>query len=87
MARAAAPVGDPPPPAAERAGTHGQLNIQSNPRSSVVLDGRTLGLTPRFGVSVAPGSHSVVFTHPEGGKKTLSVSIAPGESKNVAVQF
>jgi len=71
----------------ERPGARGQLNIQSTPRSNVVLDGQKLGSTPRFGVSVAPGSHSVVFVHPERGTKQLSVSVGPGESKTVAVQF
>lgn len=71
----------------ERPGARGQLNIQSTPRSNVVLDGHKLGSTPRFGVSVAPGPHSVVFVHPERGTKQVSVSVGPGESKTVAVQF
>jgi hypothetical protein len=45
-----------------------RLNINSIPSSSVVLDGRPLGQTPRLGVRVSPGAHTVVFIH---GKKRV----------------
>ena len=63
------------------------LNLNSIPVSSVVMDGRPLGGTPRVGVSAAAGSHSVVFVHPDLGREAASVSCKPGESKTVAVRF
>lgn len=63
------------------------LNINSIPVSKVVLDGRPLGSTPKVGVSVPPGSHTVTFIHPEKGKKSVTVTVKAGETKTAAVKF
>nr|WP_275939316.1 protein kinase [Polyangium spumosum] len=65
----------------------GTLNINSIPVSKVVLDGRPLGNTPRVGVSVPAGTHSVTFVHPERGKQTVTVTVKAGETKTAAVKF
>lgn len=65
----------------------GTLNINSIPASKVILDGRTLGSTPRLNVPVSAGSHSVVFVHPKKGRKSASVSVPKGGRKTVAVRF
>ncbi len=65
----------------------GKLNINSIPVSSVILDGRPLGTTPKVGVSVSPGSHTVVFVHPEYGRKVRSVSVSAGGTATAAVRF
>ena len=74
-APAAAPAGD------------ATLNINSIPVASVVLDGRPVGSTPLVGVHVAPGAHSVVFIHPEKGRKAAGASVKAGGSATVAVRF
>jgi serine/threonine-protein kinase len=71
-------------PAATGTGT---LNINSIPVSKVVLDGRPVGSTPKVGVSVPAGTHTVVFIHPEKGKKSVSVTVKAGETKTAAVKF
>jgi len=76
--------GDKTPPPA---GGNGTLNINSIPVSKVVLDGRPLGSTPKVGVSVPAGSHTVVFIHPEKGKQSVSVTVKAGETKTAAVKF
>jgi serine/threonine-protein kinase len=75
-----------PPPAAGGSG-QATLNINSIPVSKVVLDGRPLGSTPKVGVSVPPGSHTVTFIHPEKGKKSITVTVKGGETKTAAVKF
>ncbi|HSN99837.1 MAG TPA: PEGA domain-containing protein, partial [Candidatus Nanopelagicales bacterium] len=65
----------------------GTLNINSIPVSKVVLDGRPLGSTPKVGVSVPAGSHTVTFIHPELGKKSVTVTVKAGETKTAAVKF
>lgn len=77
--------GEKTPPAG--GGGNGTLNINSIPVSKVVLDGRPLGSTPKVGVSVPAGSHTVVFIHPEFGKKSLTVQVKAGETKTAAVKF
>ena len=72
------------PPVAGGAAT---LNINSIPVSKVILDGRPLGSTPKVGVSVPAGSHTVTFIHPELGKKSLTVTVKAGETKTAAVKF
>ncbi len=80
----AAPVDKPAPAAAAGAGT---LNMNSIPVSKVVLDGRPMGSTPKVGQSVPAGSHTVVFIHPELGKKSVTVVVKAGETKTAAVKF
>lgn len=68
------------------AGT-GTLNINSIPVSNVILDGRPLGTTPKVGLSVPAGPHTVVFVHPEHGRKTRGVTVPAGGSITAAVRF
>jgi serine/threonine-protein kinase len=65
----------------------GTLNINSIPQSNVLLDGRPLGKTPKAGVSVSAGSHTVVFIHPEHGRKQVVVTVIPGRTATAAVRF
>lgn len=58
------------------------LNINSIPASTVVLDGKPLGPTPKLKVSVSPGSHTVLFINAEQSlKKSITVSVGAGETK------
>lgn len=63
------------------------LNINSIPVSNVILDGKPLGSTPKVGVSVSPGSHTVVFVHPEHGRKVRAVTVQAGQTATAAVRF
>jgi serine/threonine-protein kinase len=82
---AASDVEEPPP--VETAAANGTLNISSSPPSSVVLDGKPLGSTPRTGLSVAPGPHTVTFIHPEHGRKTRSVVVVAGKTVSANISF
>jgi hypothetical protein len=73
--------------AKSKKGTNGTLNLTSTPPSTIVLDGNPLGRTPRTGVSVSPGSHTVVFVNPQRGRKTVKVQVSAGGNKNVSVRF
>jgi hypothetical protein len=75
------------PAAAAVSGEAGKLNLSSTPPSNVVLDGRPLGVTPRSGIKVKPGSHSVVFIHPKHGRKSARANVKPGGTSNVSVRF
>jgi len=75
------------PPAAQPAEGNAFLNINSIPVSKIILDGKPIGSTPKVGVSVPAGSHTVVFIHPEKGKKSIAVTVKPGETKAAAVKF
>ena len=73
-----------PPAATSGAGT---LNINSIPPSKIILDGKPLGSTPKVGVSVPAGSHTVTFIHPDLGKQSVTVQVKAGETKTAAVKF
>lgn len=75
-----------PVAAAPPSGT-GFLNINSIPASRVLLDGSPLGETPKTGVSVSAGTHTVTFIHSELGKKSVSVKVGPGETKTASVRL
>ncbi len=77
----------PRPAPAVAAGTQGTLNINSIPVSNVVLDGVPRGSTPKIGLKVAPGKHTVVFIHPQHGRKVTSVNVQPGQTATAAVRF
>ena len=62
------------------------LNINSIPVSSVLLDGRPVGTTPKIGVSVKAGSHVVTFINGS-ERKASSVTVGKGDTKTVAVRF
>jgi serine/threonine-protein kinase len=58
------------------------LNINSIPPSTCILDGKSLGSTPRIHVSVKPGSHTVKFVDSDDGlTKTIFVNVGSGETK------
>lgn len=80
---AAAPTHAAPAAAAGK----GVLNINSIPVSKVILDGVPKGTTPVIGVKVAPGTHTVVFQHPEHGRKVRAVTVQAGKTATAAVRF
>lgn len=80
------PTDKPEPPKTADTGM-ATLNINSLPPSNCILNGRPLGQTPKAGVSVPAGSHTVIFVHPEKGRKTQTISIKGGETKTVVVKF
>lgn len=84
-----APVAAPSEDTAPKGGGEslGFLNLNSIPPSTCIVDGKTLGPTPRSSVPVSPGSHAVVFVHPELGRKAVSVTLSAGETKSAAVRF
>jgi len=65
----------------------GTLNINSIPVANVVLDGRPMGSTPLVGIKVSAGPHSVVFIHPEQGRKASGTTVKAGGTATVAVRF
>jgi serine/threonine-protein kinase len=83
--------GAPTTPAAgsaPRADGPGKVSFNSIPAGAAVLvGGRPVGRTPVSGVSVPPGSHNVVFIHPEKGRKTAGVTVKAGQSTGVGVRF
>ncbi|HEX2734791.1 MAG TPA: carboxypeptidase regulatory-like domain-containing protein [Polyangiaceae bacterium] len=64
-----------------------KLSANSIPASNVLVDGKPIGRTPILGASIAPGPHTVVFVHPERGKRSKGVKLAPGQSKMLSVRF
>jgi serine/threonine-protein kinase len=63
-------------------GGEGFLNINSIPASSIVLDGKPIGNTPKLRYSVSPGPHTVLFVNTEQSfKKSVTVNVGAGETK------
>lgn len=78
---------EPPKPAPVAAAGKGTLNVNSIPISNVILDGRPLGQTPKVGVPVSAGPHTVIFVHPEHGRKAKSVTVEAGQTVTATVRF
>jgi serine/threonine-protein kinase len=62
------------------------LNINSIPVSNIILDGRPVGPTPKVGVRVSAGLHTVVFFKGT-DRKNVSVTVSAGQTRTVAVRF
>jgi serine/threonine-protein kinase len=84
----APPEPKPSPAAASPAAPTGMatLNINSIPRSNVLLDGKPIGQTPKIGISVTAGTHTVVFIKDD-ERKTSTITVPEGGNKTVAVRF
>ncbi len=85
---APAPKAAANPPAAkddskkEAATGEAVLKINSLPASSIVLDGKPIGVTPQAHVTVSPGTHTIMFVNSEQSlKKTITVDVKAGETK------
>jgi serine/threonine-protein kinase len=65
----------------------GMLNINSSPVSSVVVDGKPIGSTPKVGYPVSAGLHRVMFVHPRLGRMQVLAEVKPGQSSTAAVKF
>lgn len=78
-----------PKPKEEPSSGGGQalLTLTSTPPSNVILDGRPLGKTPKINYPVDAGTHSVVFVHPEKGRRATSIKAAAGKTTRVAAKF
>lgn len=76
-----------PAPAAASSSGQGVLNINSIPIANVIVDGKPMGSTPRLGVKVKAGNHTVVFVHPQKGRKVQQVKVGAGETKVVVARF
>jgi hypothetical protein len=74
-----------PAPAPAAAG-NATLTFVSDPPSNLVLDGRPLGKTPKT-ASVPAGTHTILFIHPEHGRKAKSIPVAAGQKATVKVKF
>jgi serine/threonine-protein kinase len=74
------------PKAAPAAGGNCTLNFNSIPASRIAVDGRPIGMTPKMGISVTPGSHTVMFVS-DTAKKVTVASCKPGEQKTLAVRL
>ena len=78
----------PSAPSKGTAGGPGKVSFNSiPPGAAVLLDGRPVGRTPLAGISVPAGSHSVVFIHPQKGRKAAGVTVKPGQRTGVGVRF
>jgi hypothetical protein len=64
----------------------GTLTVTSKPAAMVYVDGRGLGETPKQ-ISLPAGSHTVTVVNADHGSKTNKITIEPGKSASVAVNF
>lgn len=70
----------PDEPVADDSGT---LEILCNPPVQALVDGKPAGTTPVVGFKVAPGSHDVTCVDEQGGNRTMTVKVGPGEGRTV----
>jgi hypothetical protein len=64
----------------------GTIRANSIPLSNVLVDGRPAGRTPAS-IKVPVGSHTVMFVHPELGRKKVKVKVKANREAVAAVRF
>ncbi len=80
----AAPVAISPP---TTLAANGSLQVIVRPWAEVSVDGRDVGTTPFRPLSLAPGSHSVVLTHPQYKPLHKKVTIQPDRVTRLEVDL
>lgn len=85
-ARSSSTVAAQPVVSAQSTSQMAMLDLSSTPPSPVVVNGRPLGMSP-IHVSVAPGHQSIIFVHPELGRKAIGVDVVGGAHRSVAVTY
>jgi PEGA domain-containing protein len=65
----------------------GVVNLNAAPWAEVWIDGQHVGETPIGNLSVAIGSHEIVFKHPQFGEKRQAVSVTLGAPVRVSVDM
>jgi len=68
--------------------TQGLLNINSDPPSQIILNGRPLGNTPKTAIAVPGDSlQTIVFVHPKMGRRRAQKFVPAGKQRTVAIRF
>jgi hypothetical protein len=67
-------------------GATGTLNINSIPASTILLDGTPKGSTPKVGLVVSAGPHTVLFVN-KGARKSVSVNVPAGGKATAMTRF
>jgi serine/threonine-protein kinase len=66
---------------------NGVLHINALPWAEVWIDGRALGETPIANVAVPPGTHELVFRHPELGERRQSVVVRASSPTRIGIDL
>jgi hypothetical protein len=78
----------PETPAAEeppRTDDSSTLDVLCTPPAEVRVDGKEIGHSPISGHKVPPGQHDVTCVDPRTGPSTMTVTLEPGEGRNVTL--
>jgi hypothetical protein len=70
---------EPPPPADMSCG----MRILSAPPTEILVDGKSVGVSPVTVERLKPGMHDVTFVDEDNGNVTLQVPLAEGEFREV----
>jgi hypothetical protein len=76
----------PPPPAATAA-RPGTLSVNAIPWARIFVDGRAAGQTPRLGLAVRAGTHTVRLVTAGGEERQRTVYVAPGRDTRLTIDF
>jgi serine/threonine-protein kinase len=63
------------------------MSFNAIPWAEVWIDGQQVGETPLANVSVAIGTHDVLFRHPELGEKHVRSVVTPAAPAKVSVDM
>jgi hypothetical protein len=66
---------------------NGSLSINALPWADVWLDGRALGTTPLANLTVAIGTHEIVWRHPQFGERRQTVTVTAKSPVRVGVDL
>jgi serine/threonine-protein kinase len=77
----------PFPPIEINARISGTLSVNAVPWARIFVDGRPLGQTPRSGLSLPVGSHTLKLVTGGGETRTKTVQISAGRETRVTVDF
>jgi len=65
----------------------GRAHINATPWADVFIDGKPAGQTPLGNVSLAVGSHEIVFRHPQLGEQVRTLVVPVGSPARLSVEM
>jgi PEGA domain-containing protein len=66
---------------------NGSLSINARPWGEVLIDGRSVGLTPIANLAVPIGVHEITWRHPQLGETRRTVAVTAKSPTRVSTEF
>jgi len=65
----------------------GTLSLNANPWANVIIDGKTVGVSPVLDYELSAGQHTIIFRHPDFKPVQKTITIKKGKNPDLIIDF